>query len=208
MFTRQLPQKKKSCSCCVRAKRKCDLDLPRCGRCAKQNLNCEYPYAEPAVHDADLALPPPMQPPPQPSMVVPSDPKLGFTFNNAAAQLDFFSADSNAMNLDDDLLLMSCFDPCEPIPVGMEIMADPPSNEVTRLGAPPIPFSTAPLSHWTASRLLFAMDLIKKAPVTMVQENQTPWCHSRLYSDLMPERLSGTLCTNAVLETTLILTCL
>ncbi|KAL7806995.1 hypothetical protein V8C44DRAFT_192422 [Trichoderma aethiopicum] len=36
--------RKKSCSACVVGKRRCDLDLPSCGRCRKSRKNCVYPW--------------------------------------------------------------------------------------------------------------------------------------------------------------------
>ncbi|KAH8659371.1 hypothetical protein BGZ60DRAFT_566919 [Tricladium varicosporioides] len=34
--------RKKACKGCVKGKRRCDLILPRCGRCIKRGVNCEY----------------------------------------------------------------------------------------------------------------------------------------------------------------------
>ncbi|PTB76745.1 hypothetical protein M440DRAFT_1332689 [Trichoderma longibrachiatum ATCC 18648] len=36
--------RKKSCSACVAGKRRCDLDLPSCGRCRKARKDCVYPW--------------------------------------------------------------------------------------------------------------------------------------------------------------------
>ncbi|TFB01180.1 Transcription factor gsfR2 [Trichoderma ghanense] len=36
--------RKKSCSACVAGKRRCDLDLPSCGRCRKSRKDCVYPW--------------------------------------------------------------------------------------------------------------------------------------------------------------------
>ncbi|KAF7586223.1 hypothetical protein BBP40_009221 [Aspergillus hancockii] len=44
-----------------------------------------------------------------------------------------------------------------------------------------------PLSAIIASRLQFAIDVLKDVPKMMVLENQTPWCHSQLYKDGMPK---------------------
>jgi hypothetical protein len=37
--------RKKSCYCCVKAKRRCDLGYPSCKRCLVKRLDCEYPNA-------------------------------------------------------------------------------------------------------------------------------------------------------------------
>ncbi|GKZ26840.1 hypothetical protein AbraIFM66951_003567 [Aspergillus brasiliensis] len=39
--------RKTSCSSCVSAKRRCDLDRPSCARCRKKNAQCQYPYPPP-----------------------------------------------------------------------------------------------------------------------------------------------------------------
>ncbi|PTB64643.1 hypothetical protein BBK36DRAFT_1164474 [Trichoderma citrinoviride] len=36
--------RKKSCSACVAGKRRCDLDLPLCGRCRRSRKDCVYPW--------------------------------------------------------------------------------------------------------------------------------------------------------------------
>jgi hypothetical protein len=37
--------RRKSCTCCVKAKRRCDLGYPFCKRCFVKGLNCSYPNA-------------------------------------------------------------------------------------------------------------------------------------------------------------------
>jgi hypothetical protein len=48
-----------------------------------------------------------------------------------------------------------------------------------------------PLSVIIASRLQFAIDVLKDVPKIMVLENQTPWCHKHLYRDNMPRFMKG-----------------
>ncbi|KAL7948414.1 hypothetical protein V8C42DRAFT_250800 [Trichoderma barbatum] len=36
--------RRKSCAACVAGKRRCDLDLPTCGRCRKSRKDCVYPW--------------------------------------------------------------------------------------------------------------------------------------------------------------------
>lgn len=62
-----------------------------------------------------------------------------------------------------------------------------PSFELT------VPRAAPPksLSGIIASRLQFAIDLIKDAPRMMVAENQTPWCHRQLYKNGMPRVMQG-----------------
>jgi hypothetical protein len=44
--------KRKACAECVKAKRKCDMELPRCKRCEKKNIECPYPNNRVTVADA------------------------------------------------------------------------------------------------------------------------------------------------------------
>jgi hypothetical protein len=184
MFTRQLPQKKRSCSHCVKSKRKCDLIQPKCGRCIKQDLSCQYPFAEAAIQEPPL---------PEMDFQAPApfaERKLDFHFNSASPP-GFLHSTADFILSEDDLAAMSYFDPPDSDGVGWELMANPPSQEIQYGDRSDAPFSTASLNNWSAARLLFAMDLIKRAPKTMVEQNQTPWSHPRLYDDAMPRCLSG-----------------
>jgi hypothetical protein len=37
------PSRRKSCAECVKGKRKCGMELPRCRRCSKKDITCSYP---------------------------------------------------------------------------------------------------------------------------------------------------------------------
>lgn len=47
--------KRKSCGECVKAKRKCGMELPRCTRCAKKDIACSYPSNRNTI--ADMTFP-------------------------------------------------------------------------------------------------------------------------------------------------------
>ncbi|RFU72129.1 hypothetical protein TARUN_10127 [Trichoderma arundinaceum] len=49
-----LSTRKKSCAACVAGKRRCDLDLPVCGRCSKSRKTCVYPWM--AVENTEQSL--------------------------------------------------------------------------------------------------------------------------------------------------------
>jgi hypothetical protein len=49
-----------------------------------------------------------------------------------------------------------------------------------------------PLSEIVASKLQFAVDVLKNAPSMMVLETQLPWCHPQLYKKYMPRAMQGT----------------
>jgi hypothetical protein len=48
-----------------------------------------------------------------------------------------------------------------------------------------------PLSEIIASKLQFAVDVLKNAPSMMVLETQLPWCHPQLYKKYMPRAMQG-----------------
>jgi hypothetical protein len=47
------------------------------------------------------------------------------------------------------------------------------------------------LSGIFASRIQFAVDVLKDIPKMMVMETQTPWCHRQLYKNNMPKEMQG-----------------
>ncbi|KAF2704410.1 hypothetical protein K504DRAFT_537914 [Pleomassaria siparia CBS 279.74] len=52
--------RRKSCGECVKAKRKCGMELPKCKRCQKKNIACGYPNNRASVHETvipDLEFP-------------------------------------------------------------------------------------------------------------------------------------------------------
>ena len=121
---------------------------------------------------------------------IPLPTKSGFEFD-PVAQLDFMSADSEFFDFNENVATLSAFEPPNMDIVGSGSLSHPPSQALLVLDGPHIGFSASSLNNWTASRLLFAMDIFKNAPGTMVRENQTPWSHPRLYDDAMPRCLSG-----------------
>ncbi|KAJ5776100.1 uncharacterized protein N7511_001111 [Penicillium nucicola] len=48
-----------------------------------------------------------------------------------------------------------------------------------------------PLSGIFASRIQFAVDVLKDIPRMMVVDTQTPWCHRQLYKNNMPKEMQG-----------------
>ncbi|OCK76322.1 hypothetical protein K432DRAFT_270056, partial [Lepidopterella palustris CBS 459.81] len=43
--------RRKSCGECAKAKRRCDMQAPRCHRCAKKNIDCRYPGSGPPLSE-------------------------------------------------------------------------------------------------------------------------------------------------------------
>ncbi|EER41448.1 conserved hypothetical protein [Histoplasma capsulatum H143] len=51
LLARMTTSRRKACSWCIKAKRRCDLRLPQCRRCFVKGLDCRYgPRAEPEEH--------------------------------------------------------------------------------------------------------------------------------------------------------------
>ncbi|KAF2277173.1 uncharacterized protein EI97DRAFT_457884 [Westerdykella ornata] len=46
--------RRKSCSECVKAKRKCGMEVPRCGRCSKKDIACFYPNKGASIADVPI----------------------------------------------------------------------------------------------------------------------------------------------------------
>ncbi|KIW04824.1 uncharacterized protein PV09_04008 [Verruconis gallopava] len=189
MFTRQLPRKKKSCSHCVKAKRKCDLETPKCRRCAKQDLRCEYPYAERHIGSESSFV----TATPNTSM----DRKLAPSFD-CSPPLDFAASTLDPFLSEGLGLTMPSLGCSDLDPLGMMLISEQPLLEVAHMRQSPTAFSISCLNSFSSSRLLYAIDLIKKAPETMVMKNQTPWSHPRLYDDAMPRCLSEAYAASAL----------
>lgn len=56
---------------------------------------------------------------------------------------------------------------------------------------PPTAHELGMIAEAIANRLQWSIEEIKKAPFTMVLENQTPWCHHLLYKTEMPRSIQG-----------------
>ncbi|KAK4212698.1 hypothetical protein QBC37DRAFT_187156 [Rhypophila decipiens] len=58
------PPRKKSCGACIKAKRRCTLEVPACQRCSQRQLNCQYPAG--SMPKRNTPRPPPIQDDPLP----------------------------------------------------------------------------------------------------------------------------------------------
>lgn len=103
-------------------------------------------------------------------------------FNSVAATIDAANIDPSVSNLapfelpiyDDTLDLLDTLDILQQQPSTLV----PPSTRV---------FDAVP--EIIANRLQWSIDEIRKAPKSMVLENQTPWCHPMVYKDEMPRSM-------------------
>ncbi|OCL11977.1 hypothetical protein AOQ84DRAFT_170896 [Glonium stellatum] len=49
-----LVARRKSCGECAKAKRRCDMQMPRCQRCTKKNIDCRYPRSGPPISEVPI----------------------------------------------------------------------------------------------------------------------------------------------------------
>ncbi|KAL2822791.1 hypothetical protein BDW59DRAFT_173722 [Aspergillus cavernicola] len=151
------PPRRKSCEACRAAKRRCDLALPACLRCARRNIVCEYP-----------GLPAPDLMPEMLALL--SEPQVSDV--TCADQFTFAS-----VPLLDPIALETHKTPIQPPVVYVD-----ENHEMTHIRTK----TRLPLPELMATRFQYAIDTLRDTPRMMVMENQTPWSHRELYSKGMP----------------------
>ncbi|KAF1952471.1 hypothetical protein CC80DRAFT_174703 [Byssothecium circinans] len=164
--------KRKSCSDCVKAKRKCGMQLPRCSRCEKKNTICSYPSHNLSISDIQI-------------------PELEFSW------LDELMADPNMMpwegvlqpqlnaasngtfttgsSISDTQFLT----PPEPIELGT-------TEEPEYLKTPAM---RRPANTLSQAQTEAAVYRFKSWPEKWVKEGKAPFIHPRLYTSSMPHPL-------------------
>jgi hypothetical protein len=181
------PPRKKSCTACIRAKRRCDLGQTACLRCAQRNLICSY--AEP-VHGIMSS----------PQMTVVSGtswpeietPSIGLSIPvNKVTEISSFGP-ANALD---------CVGQTPAHTLPHLLGGDPDLSDISLDLIPSTPSPLFPLrsrffdysdvSRSIETRLKYAIEEIRRTPKTMVLENQTLWCHPQLYLDAMPRSMQG-----------------
>lgn len=178
---RNPPSRRKSCTACTKAKRRCDFALPACLRCSQRNISCQYParalqgYLTPQSESPETV----------PTGLLTNDgssPERSETISISGSMIEDFNAVISSIDASSNDL--GTFDiPLED--VSLDLVQQPYS-----LTAP----STQEFGNIPAivlNRLQWAVDEIKEAPKKMVLENQTPWCHPLLYKDGMPRSMQG-----------------
>ncbi|KAB8255856.1 hypothetical protein BDV32DRAFT_141701 [Aspergillus pseudonomiae] len=175
------PPRRKSCEACKTAKRRCDLAFPACSRCATRNTPCIYPGRQPAIPQKliDEMFESIAQTVDTPLSFdscttefripeLPGPPAIAHPFDVFDPQWDYIDIDA----------------PClAEAPTG--VLIPRPSYTMTA----PVTRPPMALSEIIASRLQFAIDVLKDVPKMMVQENQTPWSHKQLYVNGMPKHM-------------------
>ncbi|KAI9680863.1 MAG: hypothetical protein M1817_004303 [Caeruleum heppii] len=187
------PPRRKSCTACHAAKRRCDQRLPTCSRCINRTLTCQYINGlgqrnadclpQPVILDNALeALDEVDSISAQPH----SAPPGGEEYRHA---LDL--EPTQGVGLEKDLVssLTGLEDMLSPQHMDLET----PSASSTLPTGVLVSHSISPYDKALAQfalRLEYAAALLKTAPSTMVLENQTPWSHSQLYRDYMPRSMA------------------
>ncbi|KAE8138385.1 hypothetical protein BDV38DRAFT_270579 [Aspergillus pseudotamarii] len=181
------PPRRKSCEACKTAKRRCDLAFPACSRCATRNTPCIYPGRQPAIPQEliDEMVE---------SIAQTVDPP--FSFNAGVPCM----TDFGIPELSDPPTVAHPFDVFDPqwdyIDFHAPCLSSEPHSGVlipqsSYTMTAPVARPPMPLSAIIASRLQFAIDVLKDVPKMMIQENQTPWSHKQLYVNGMPKHMQG-----------------
>ncbi|KAJ5928566.1 hypothetical protein N7466_007522 [Penicillium verhagenii] len=173
--------RRKSCEACKTAKRRCDLALPACSRCTRRDVTCVYPWQQ-AYETENLG---------KASHLIDSLGDLDINSNtNCQIQPGFdFCPQSASLPVMTGLVDShpSYHTACSGVQAmlpGQGFDIDPNSELILPRARPP-----RPLPEIIASQLQFAIDILEMSPRMMVLENQTPWCHPKLYQNYMPRAM-------------------
>ncbi|KAJ5093274.1 hypothetical protein N7456_009135 [Penicillium angulare] len=171
--------RRKSCEACKKAKRRCDLGLPACSRCIHRKVACVYPWRQPPAFEGLNEAPS--------SIGHPMTTQQSFSMEQQANDPSFpqLSCSPALTELVDSLL-----ENHNDWDHALHVVPDRAVN-VGPYFALTIPRARQPrpLPEIIASNLQFAIDILKDTPKTMVLENQTPWCHQKLYQNHMPRAM-------------------
>ncbi|KAL0944976.1 uncharacterized protein CTRU02_202863 [Colletotrichum truncatum] len=196
------PPRRKTCIACTKAKRRCDHGHPACLRCSRRNIDCVYP-SQSASRSKTLAAQRPRKntetPLPEDGPVVPAETPTATTDETeewvcADAALVPWSQDPDPLPLEmedmDEIALNMDFDnlinPDAFFGGALSVPATltPRADHMLVSSQCPLPENSS--EDVIASRVQYALDVMKGAPSSMVLENQTPWCHPYLYRAHMP----------------------
>lgn len=162
---RNPPSRRKSCAACIKSKRRCDASVP-CFRCQQRKIPCIYsPSRTPHTSSLETQCPSPG-----------SHTSLDWSGDSSNDNAQFAPA------VQDELLDLSL--------VNESINDDPFQSSLLMA---PVSKELELTSEVFRTRLQYAVDIIKGAPMSMLFENQTPWCHPLLYKNGMPKFMQGEL---------------
>jgi hypothetical protein len=180
------PSRRKSCTECILAKRRCDKGLPKCARCSKQNLACQYhtppvPTFTNNLSALDNSL---------------TATGLGqtdiFEWPNVSSEItepfDFTSSQGFTIGLLDNAPMEGILNHSANI---VRLGQGLSSPSLLGFSSPDLSGSLRELSTFSASRLNYGINQLKLAPSRMILENGTPWSHPHLYDEQMPRSMQG-----------------
>jgi hypothetical protein len=176
--------RQKSCEACKMAKRRCDLTFPFCSRCVCRNLPCVYPGRQPSAYpNFAEEIPTFFHPLDDSSHRISTVPLVTINTNFCLPPNLALSTST----IDDAHWRYPHYVPQNQSLAAFEDAASMQNYDIVT----PRTRSLRPLSAVVASRLQFAIDVLKDTPKMMVLENQTPWCHTQLYKNQMPKAMQG-----------------
>jgi Fungal Zn(2)-Cys(6) binuclear cluster domain len=169
--------RRKSCSECVKAKRRCTLQLPSCIRCTKQNLPCQYYGQQPnTLNQTSLQITLARKDRRQSTPILTTqanDPRM--TSMITQSELDLLTM--NTLPFIDNFMVSSMSQLTSPTIYAPSIVGEA---------------SFGPMPKAWEPRFKYAIKQLELTPSSMVRENQTPWSHPLLYDDFMPKSIQGT----------------
>ncbi|UQC90320.1 uncharacterized protein CLUP02_15850 [Colletotrichum lupini] len=191
------PPRRKTCTACTKAKRRCDHGQPACLRCSRRNIACDYsappiPIRSKASNrDLVVRAPKPRRQHHQ-SSAAPSPVPLLDDNAGSSASLIPWSQNPDLLPLDmgdlEDANFDLAFDELITSDAFLEgaLIAPPLTPKPDDMLVPSYDSAPGSLESVIANRLQYALDEIEKVPTTVVMENQAPWSHPCLYRAHMP----------------------
>lgn len=175
--------RRKSCAACIRGKRRCNRDYPKCSRCAKLRLDCDYslvqqPEGEPSVRAGSVS---------NPGIAAIDD---LFDFDPTSIQwtgslVDLEDLPDAVLNLPE----AQAKDLFPSLPNGMNAYKDAPSRPLLIERSYRVPIERASIENLPSLielRLQYGLNIVKSAPEMIVERGETPWIHAKLYASDTP----------------------
>ncbi|EXF85955.1 hypothetical protein CFIO01_06003 [Colletotrichum fioriniae PJ7] len=191
------PPRRKTCTACIKAKRRCDHGQPACLRCSRRNIACDY-SAPPTLSIskarnrelvAQSAKPRRQN---NQSSVAPSPAPLLDDDAGSSTSLIPWSHNPDLVHLEmedlEDIDFDLAFDELITTDAFLEepLIASSLTPKPDDMLVPSYDSAPGSLESVIANRLQYALDEIRKVPTTAVMENQAPWSHPYLYRAHMP----------------------
>lgn len=186
--------RQKSCTECVKAKRRCDIRQPCCARCNRQSLQCFYPGVSKQTAG--------------PSDVASSQSGVDIVTTSTALDDDLVTSafDHEEINfgLDEQILDFETGFDITPDNLLHQLSGVFPSHESALTARRPQSPMKLSIFQWThiapssRARVGYAIEQLKLAPLTMVASNSTLWCHARFYDEDMPRPMQAAYATCAL----------